>query len=242
VRHAKPHIKPVKTIDYRYEPRPWPFAIEQAEAIDRHWAKVCAQNSGLFNGRVLLAHHLEIADRDGEAILQGACSDVDYKAFLAWRDFGFPDQQMMNCFAMGALTTRDGAFMLGRMNETTANPGKLYFPAGTPDLSDVKGTEVDLFGSIVRELEEETGIRPSEVLSEPGWSIVFEGPRVACMKRVTSQLDVEQMQARFEAFIKDQTAPELVALQPVSTLADLDEERMPDFMLRYLRHNLDAGS
>jgi 8-oxo-dGTP pyrophosphatase MutT (NUDIX family) len=240
VRNAEPHIQAIERIDYRFEPRAWPFAITHAEAIDRHWAKVTARNAGLFNGRVLLAHHLEVSSRGGEIVLEGACSDVEYKAFLAWRDFGFPDRQVFNCFAMGALISKDGAFMLGRMNEATANPGKIYFPAGTPDLNDVKGTKVDLFGSILRELEEETGIAPHEVETEPGWSIVFEGARVACMKRVASNLDARQIEARFKAFIHGQERPELVSLHKVFTLADLDLDRMPDFTLRYLRHALRA--
>jgi hypothetical protein len=242
MRNAEPHIQTIETIDYSYEPRVWPFAITHAEAIDRHWAKISARNAGLFNGRVLLAHCLEISNHGGAAILKGACSDVEYKAFLAWRDFGFPDKQAINCFAMGALISRDGAFMLGRMNEATANPGKIYFPAGTPDLNDVKGAKVDLFGSILRELEEETGIAPHEVEAEPGWSVVFAGPRVACMKRLTANLDSRQIEARFQAFIKPQQNPELIALHPVFTLADLDLDRMPDFTLHYLRQALKARS
>jgi len=139
---------------------------------------------------------------------------------------------------MAALVSADGAFMLGRMSDHTANAGRIYFPAGTPDLNDVKGTRVDLEGSVLRELEEETGILPAEVTCEPGWTIVFEGPRIACMKITRSRLTVAELEARFTAFIAAEEAPELVALHPVFSIADLDEERMPPFTLHYLRYAL----
>jgi len=194
-----------------------------------------ARNSGLFNGRVLIAHRLEIFERGDTRVLKGACCDVDFKAFMSWRDFGFPDTEMFNCFAMGALVGSDGAYILGEMSLKTASPGKIYFPAGTPDMSDVRGETVDLEGSILRELEEETGITPHEVTAEPGWRVVFEGPRVACMKRLDSPLRADEINKRFQEFISRQKEPELVALHQLRSLAGLDHERMPDFILSYFR-------
>ena len=56
---------------------------------------------------------------------------------IAWRDWGFPDRAVRNCFSAGAIRASDGAFVLGVMGAQTANAGKIYFPAGTPDPSDV---------------------------------------------------------------------------------------------------------
>ncbi len=259
-----PRIDDIEDVVFDVEARAWPFAIDQGEAIDRHWEKLSGKNPHLFNGRVFLnfERRIEAADHDKlerdpggkptvafphpapgvRRVLRGTASAVDFKAFLAWRDFGFPDGDVRNCFAMAALLSADGAFMLGRMSERTANAGKIYFPAGTPDLGDVKDGALDLAGSAARELFEETGIGADEVAFAPGWTVVFEGPRIACMKAVRSPLTASEIEVRFKDFIARQEAPELVALHPVFSLRDLDEERMPSFTLRYLRHALSEGS
>jgi len=81
------------------------------------------------------------------------------EGFLAWRDWGFPDKDVFNGFGMGALRCADGAFVMGEMAGHTANAGRVYFPAGTPDLDDIDGGMVDIVGSVTREVEEETGLR-----------------------------------------------------------------------------------
>jgi len=233
-----PRIDDIEDIVFDVEARAWPFAIDEGEAIDRHWEKLRAGNPHLFNGRVFLNFERRIEALSERRVLRGMASAVDFKAFLAWRDFGFPDGGVRNCFAMAALLSADGAFILGRMSERTANAGKIYFPAGTPDLGDVKDGALDLAGSAARELFEETGIRADEVAFAPGWTVVFEGPRIACMKTARSPLTASEIEVRFKDFIARQEAPELVALHPVFSVSDLDEERMPSFTLRYLRHAL----
>jgi 8-oxo-dGTP pyrophosphatase MutT (NUDIX family) len=170
--------------------------------------------------------------------LAGICFIAEYKAFLAWRDFRFPDRTISNVFAMAVLRSADGAYLLGEMAHSTANAGLIYFPAGNPDPGDLVGDAVDLEGSVLRELEEETGIGAQDVALEPGWSVVFQGPRVACMKIVRSSLSGTELVARGAAFIAQEELPELASLKAVITLQDLDEERMPDFILTYLRHVL----
>jgi 8-oxo-dGTP pyrophosphatase MutT (NUDIX family) len=235
-------IDSIDDIILSVDERAWSFAIEQGEAIDRHWNRARGANPGLFNGRVFLAFETRTETLARRRVLRGAAAAVDFKAFLAWRDFGFPQSGVRNCFAMAALLSADGAFILGRMSDKTANAGKIYFPAGTPDLGDVREGGLDLAGSVARELFEETGIAPEEVTFAPGWTVVFEGPRIACMKLTRSPLDAAEIEARFHVFVARQAEPELVALHPVFSVRDLDPGRMPDFTLRYLRHALEAAA
>ena len=143
---------------------------------------------------------------------------------------------------MGALQSADGAFMLGAMGAGTTSAGRLYFPAGTPEPADVgPDGAVDLPGNILRELAEETGLAPPDVVLDEDWTLVFDGARVACMKRVRCRLDARAMLERFAAFRAGERDPELDALVPMRSPADFQAERMPDFMLTYLRHAFAAG-
>ncbi|SFK10517.1 NUDIX hydrolase [Methylocapsa palsarum] len=238
LRDETPRIQRIDSIVCEKEPGAWSFAVEQGEAIDRHWEKVSAANPLLFNGAVFIMRRYAVEVESSRRILRAAAIEVEYKAFLAWRNFGFPDPDVTNFFAMAALVSADGAFMLGRMNEHTTSAGMIYFPAGTPDPDDLKGDLVDLDGSVFRELEEETGVRSDEVEASPGWSVVFEGQRIACMKLLRSGLTAAELVKRFDAFAATQTAPELHSLTPVFSRRDLDEDHMPAFTLRYLRHML----
>lgn len=241
MRFVPARIEEIDEIDYRDEPKPWRFAIDEARAVDRHWDKLRAHNPRLYNGRVFMMHRMTIEDVGGRRILRGVGLEADYKSFIAWRDFGTPDTGVCNCFAMAALQSVDGAFVLGRMAKHTANAGRIYFPAGTPDPEDRRedGT-IDLAGSAMRELAEETGIGPQDVVCDPGWTVVFAGPRVACMKVVRSPFAAAELSARFAGFVAGDPSPELDGLCSVFSEKDFDEARMPDFILSYLRHALAA--
>jgi 8-oxo-dGTP pyrophosphatase MutT (NUDIX family) len=228
-------IRRVAEIDYRFKAFDWPFAREDAVVIDAHWARARAEKPGLFDGRVLVARDLLVEDRAG-GVLRATAFETGYKAFLAWRDLGFPGAPVFNVFSMCALRSADGAFMLGRMAPGTASAGKLYFPAGTPEPADITDGMVDLRANMLRELEEETGIASDEIALEDGWTLVFDQARVACMKIGQSALAAEALLARFEHFRAGQVDPELDALAPVRSRADFDAARMPAFMLIYLGH------
>jgi 8-oxo-dGTP pyrophosphatase MutT (NUDIX family) len=234
----EPQIENIDAIDYRLEALPWRFAIDEATAIDRHWHKLREEKPRLYNGRVLLMHRSALVGGASARMLKGACFEAQYKAFLAWRDFGFPDPNIRNCFAMPALRSADGAFILGQMAAFTASPGRIYFPAGTPEPADVKDGIVDLEGNMLRELTEETGIAAADVTLGQGWTLVIAGPRIACMKLVQSNLPAAAIVARVTDFLGGESEPELARVIAVTSRDDLDPEHMPDFTLAYLRHVL----
>ena len=227
-------IETVDHIDYGVEPYAWPFAKDHAAQIDADWEKLRAAKPALFNGRVMLMHSDRIeADAHGR-VLRGAAFETNYKSFLAWRSMGCPDAHVSNCFAMAALRSADGAFLLGRMGVHTAAPGRIYFPAGTPDEADVKGGRVDFEGSALRELNEETGLRAADVAVAPDWTVVFDGRYVACMKTMRSSETAATLIARFKEFAAKEKEPELTELVPVFSKADFDPVHMPKFMLEYM--------
>jgi hypothetical protein len=147
-----PEILRITTLDLKVKPFAWPFAGERRAEIDAHFAGKQREKPALWNGRVLLGRNTV---RSGEH-LAADFFETDFASGLAWRDWGFPDRGIFNGFGMGALRSSDGAFLLGEMADHTSNAGRIYFPAGTPDPDDVKDGALDLAGSIVREIAEET--------------------------------------------------------------------------------------
>ena len=227
-------IETVDAIDIHVEQYDWPFARERARDIEAHWQEMRAAKPNLFNGRVFLFRDIEIRG----AQLTGTCFEVEYKAFLAQRDFGYPDKTAFNCFAQGALRTPDHAFLLGEMAAQTANAGRIYFPAGTPDPSDVSGGRVDLDRSVMRELTEETGLGRDDVAPEPGWSVIFDRQMVACLKPMRVKFDRASALARIADHIAREDRPELARIHVATSRGDIVADRMPLFIQAYLNREL----
>src|SRR6202046_3978016 len=173
-----PVIHRVARLDLSVEPWSWPFANEQRADIETHFALKCREKPQLWNGRVLLGRHPEFA---GDCLRAGYF-ETDFASFLAWRDWGLPDQSVFNGFGMGALRCSDGAFVLGEMAGHTANAGRIYFPAGTPDPDDIRDGAVDIAGSVVRELAEETGLGESDYTMDAHWTCVFTNASIAMIR------------------------------------------------------------
>jgi hypothetical protein len=228
-------IIPISHISAHMTPYIWEFARDQREMIERHWLELVAEKPAMFNGRVLLQHKGEV--RDGT--FHAEYFETDYAAFITWHHMAFPGAKMRNGFAMAALQTRDGAFLLGEMGQHTVNAGKIYFAAGTPDLADVTPDgRVDLAGSVTRELEEETGLTMQDVVLHDDWCVVLGPVRAAFMRKVTIDLDAEAARDLMLNRIRLQQEPELSDIIIIRSVDDLDSSRMPIFQQAYLRKML----
>ncbi len=224
-------------VEARVEPYDWAFARENAALIAAHWAEISAGKPAMFNGRVMLQHRAAI--RDG--VFEAGYFETDYAAFLTWRDVGYPGPIIRNGFAMAALRANDGAFLCGKMGEHTANAGKVYFAAGTPDREDMRPDRtLDLAGSVTRELGEETGLRVDEVAVGEGWTALIEPGRVAIMREVRIDLSAEAARALMLDRMSELEEEELSDIVIVRDLAETEKHDMPPFMRRYLAHMFDG--
>jgi 8-oxo-dGTP pyrophosphatase MutT (NUDIX family) len=225
------HVIPVDRLEVGFAPFRWRFAELRRDDIAAHFDACRQVTPQLWNGRVLLMR--DFAIRAG--VLRGTYFEANFAEFLAWRDWDFPDSAVVNCFAMGALRAIDGAYLLGVMSDYTVNAGRIYFPAGTPDPDDVRGETVDLFGNVMRELAEETGLTAHDVSVAPGWRAVVDSSRIALMKRVDVACPAAQVRARILGHLARDMQPELCDIRIVRSVADLDH-KMPGFVSAYLLH------
>jgi len=225
----------VTALDLKVTPWVWPFARDRRAEIDAHFAEQQRAKPKMWNGRVLLARRPRF---DG-ARFSAEYFETDFASFLAWRDFGFPDRDIVNGFGMGALRSSDGAFVLGEMGSHTANAGRIYFPAGTPDLDDIRDGTVDIPGSVAREAEEETGLGPADYRAGPDWWCVDIGTSVAMIRELHVEMPGEALQAKIEANLAQQAHPELSAIHLVRKRSDLTAA-MPRFVTAWLEAMLPA--
>jgi 8-oxo-dGTP pyrophosphatase MutT (NUDIX family) len=216
-------------LDLVYAPQPWPFAVERRTEIDAHFEHARRERAGIWNGQILMMHRHRLDD----GVLKGAFLQTDYASFMAWRDWGFPETGVINCFSMAALRASDGGWIMGVMGPQTSASGKIYFPAGTPDPGDVVNGMVDLAGSVIREVAEETGLGAGDFVERDGWHCVVDGPRIALMKVLQAHDPAQMLRQRILEYLARETAPELADIRIVRSRRDFDP-MMPRFVTTFL--------
>ena len=230
----EPSIVAIDALDLSFAPRPWHFADERRGDIDAHFEARRRRTPQLWNGRVLLMSECALRARH----LSGTFFETDFASFLAWRDWNCPDPTITNCFAMGALRTADGAYLVGVMGEHTANSGRIYFPAGTPEPADIRGTIVVLESNVVREVAEETGLTREDFNPQWGWRAVVEGPRIALFKILDVDASAVDLRTRILGHLARETEPEFSDIRILRGRSDLDP-MMPAFVAAFLNQAWD---
>jgi hypothetical protein len=216
-------VLPITRLELAFEQQPWTFAIERRAEIDAHFAEQQRLKPMLFNGRVLVLHRYAIE----AGVFRGGYLETDYASFLAWNRWGYPDRSVWDCFAQGALRSADGAFLVAVMGPHTANAGQMYFPSGVPDPSDRKGRTVDLDASVWREVGEEIGLTPDELVADPGWTLAFDRQMIANIKVLRAKENATMLRERILDFLRRAREPELADVRIVRGPDDLDQAMLP---------------
>ncbi len=208
----------------------WSWAEERADVIAAHWLEARAAKPDLFDGEVLIATEVGI---EGPRLVSEH-SVVRYSALTYWRSLGFPRAEAFNLFGCGVVVTRDGAVLLGRMAAHTANAGFTYFPCGTPDPDDVVDGRLDVEGSIVREIEEETGLAAARLTpSDQKW-ISWDGPLFACAQRYDLDMTAAEAETVVRAHLVAQEKPELEKVFFVRGLDEIPNMSVPVYAVALL--------
>ena len=205
----------------------WQWADDNRVAIDKHWQGLCAANPNVWNGRVLMATDVNAAD----GAFSASFIDANFASFIAWRDWGWPDKSVFNCFGSAGVVSGDGALIYGRMAPWTVSPGACYPPGGSLDRGDVhKDGSVDILGSIRRELFEETGLDANVARVEGLWAI-FDGQRISLSQILKFDKDAEQLAASMRLHIAGQESSELEDVMLLRPQADFPQS-MPGYAVQ----------
>jgi 8-oxo-dGTP pyrophosphatase MutT (NUDIX family) len=218
-------VVPVDRVELSVAQWSWPFATDRRQEIDAYFATQQRENPALWDGRLLLLRDYEFADRT----FHGTMFETRYSVLLAGLEFSAFTGNLKACFGVAALMSYDGAFIAGSMASYTRNAGRILFPSGSLDPSDIDGSTVDVHRSILRELEEETGLRDDEVEPAPEWYPVLAGPRIPICKVIRVPERAEALRNRILANLASQHRPEFTDICLVRDLGDVDP-RMPPWM------------
>lgn len=201
-----------------------PWVTGTRDAIERNWEREVDANSNLFNGRMVFQRELSFSGGH----IEGVAHLIPYAAFLHWRrsDRSHGGHHL---FAMPLILSVDNAVMMVRMAGTTANPGRVYPPAGSLDESDIVGGFCDLDGNMRRETREETGLDLSDMVSESGYRAIHTASSVAIFRIFRSRLRAEDLTAAAERHILAESEPEISALIAIRS-TDPAAHDYPPFM------------
>ncbi len=107
----------------------------------------------------------------------------------------------------------------------------IFHPGHRTD--DIRGDTVDIEGSVAREVEEETGLTPSDYRADPGWHCVVSGVTIAMLRLLQVDCSGESLRKKIEANLARQSKPELSAVHLVRGRADLTAD-MPRFVTAFI--------
>lgn len=233
---AAPRIYHVDRLDLTFSPWSWPFARERRPEIDAFFAEQMRQKPSMWNGRVLLVHRYDVSD----GAFRGECFETDYASFAAWGHWGWPVNDVRDCFGAAAVVCADGAFLLGEMGPQTFHAGEIYFPCGVPDPRDIHDGKLDIDFSVGRELKEETGLDIATFEPEPGWTVVEHGALIALIKVLRSRENAVSLRERILAFNASESEPELADIRIARGPADFQSAFRP-FVKAFLAHRFAGG-
>lgn len=215
--------QPITSLDLRLRPGSWAFADAERLRIREHWRKLADANPKIWNGDVLICSGAELEDGG----LKGDFLKTDYASFVAWRDWGWPDRTVCNCFGSAAVLSSDRAVLYGRMAGHTLNAGKIYPPGGSLEMMDVKADgRVDVMGSITRELEEETGLKAAD--AERGELLaIFDEYRLSVAQVFHFASSAEALAKGIRQYLRTAHEDELSDIEIVSPTSQIDSTMPP---------------
>lgn len=222
---------PITALDLHLHSGSWSFAEAEKPRIAAHWRKLTDANPRIWNGDVLICTEALIAG----TTLAGRFLKTDYASFVAWRDWGWPDKTVSNLFGSAIVLSSDNALLFGRMAGHTLNPGKVYPPGGSLEMKDVSvDGRIDVMGSLVRELDEETGLKAAA--AEKGELFaVFDGPRLSVAQVFRFANSAEALAEEVRRYLRAGHEDELSDIEIVRSSSQIDSE-MPGYAIAIARY------
>lgn len=209
-------IVPIRSVTITLSERAHPFEQRHADAVARHWAREQARNPSLYDGIVMLHSTMKV----GDGSLETVANRVSFSTFLFWRDCQ-RDEDACHLFGSPMILSADGAMLLIRMADNTANAGRIYSPSGSLDDSDAADGMLDLEGNMRREVLEETGLDLVDAHAETGYHLYESEGVFALVRRYHFAESADDLMERIERHIAQQSDPEIDGVLAVRGVGDV---------------------
>ncbi|MBX4992135.1 8-oxo-dGTP pyrophosphatase MutT (NUDIX family) [Rhizobium binae] len=187
-------VFPIAGVDLRVLPGAHPFVVAEEAAIRENWAKETAANPALFDGRLVFQQRLSFSQEG----IAGEGYVTPFSAFMWWRRQ--PQRQGgLHIFAYPVLESADGALVAIRMGAHTANPGQVYFAAGSLEPEDIIDGRCDIEANMRREVHEETGLELVDAVAGEGLFASHARRTVTLLRLFRFDMTADEMVKRIEA-------------------------------------------
>ena len=197
-------VMPVERVAFTLAEGIHPFERDYREAIDANWAREVAANPRLFNGRMILPAEARIES----GVLAGVSHEIDFATFLFWRKQAVSGGSC-HIFAYAVPVASDGALIAVKMGPHTANPGRIYFAAGSFEVIDYPGGQMDFDSNTRREVLEETGIDLAGTRHDTGLHLLRAGASVLLFRRHYIDREAEAIAEDIRAHVARDPDPEI---------------------------------
>ncbi|MDH4412512.1 MAG: NUDIX hydrolase [Rhizobium sp.] len=194
----------VHSLELKVSSDPHPLDLTRAEAVAENWEREVAANPALFNGPTILQREIRVCD--GHLSAQGHVST--FSTFLWWRRQ--PDLAgACHLFAYPVIVSSDGALIAVEMAPHTANPGQVYFAAGSLDTSDVVDDHCDIEGNMRREVLEETGLDLHSAAADPLLYASYRMRKLTLLRVFRFAETADELVERIDDFARHCAEPEI---------------------------------
>lgn len=210
---------PVKSAVVRIDSAPLRYELQHGAEIAANWASATSVNPALFNGPFFMAEQAHLTDQGFHARYHR----TRFATMLHWKA-NASSEKPWHIFGVGVIVSNDNRLIAGRMAASTSAAGRIYFPAGSFDEDDVTGGHIDVDGNMLREVEEETGVKLSDARRRDGeLHLVIADRSIALFRRHYFDASAHELLGRIRNHIAAEMDSELDDVSAVSAAGEMGE-------------------